>query len=552
MDLSHSREYMLHDLKAGFVTAIVALPLAIGFAFASGVPPINGIYTAIIAGILGSAFGGSRFSITGPTGAMAVVILAAVNAHGFDGLLLAGIVAGLIQLIFGLARIGSIIKFMPFPIVSGFTAGIGIIIFTGQIANALGLEIQAKEHVWQIFGGLWNQAGSANGAAMVLAGLTLAILVFLPRILARHHMLLPPSIIALVLTTGAVMVFSLDVPVVGEIPSGLPSFHLPNFNLQLLRDVLPIGFTIALLGSIESLLCAVVCDGMTGTKHNADKELRGQGTVNVVLPFFGGIPATAAVARSAVNIREGARTKFAGIIHAVIILLIVLLFAPLAKHIPKAFLAGILMFVSAKMINFHEMKTIYHISGAEFLVLLATLGFTVFTDLVFAVQMGILFAVFLVFLKLTSIADIKYIEEHNDRIYEFNSILEKNNVLKSAVAVYTVHGPFFFGAMNVFERKVDEHMAMKKPVVVLRMKHVPFIDSTAVVRLNDFIAARHKQKKKVLISGLQPGVKEALMSNPAFRKLMPDDHIFERTSDALASVEHRITGWILEDGKFDV
>jgi|SRR3989338_1587911 len=543
---------MLHDLKAGFVTAIVALPLAIGFAFASGVPPINGIYTAIIAGILGSAFGGSRFSITGPTGAMAVVILAAVNAHGFDGLLLAGIVAGLIQLIFGLARIGSIIKFMPFPIVSGFTAGIGIIIFTGQIANALGLEIQAKEHVWQIFGGLWNQAGSANGAAMVLAGLTLAILVFLPRILARHHMLLPPSIIALVLTTGAVMVFSLDVPVVGEIPSGLPSFHLPNFNLQLLRDVLPIGFTIALLGSIESLLCAVVCDGMTGTKHNADKELRGQGIVNVVLPFFGGIPATAAVARSAVNIREGARTKFAGIIHAVIILLIVLLFAPLAKHIPKAFLAGILMFVSAKMINFHEMKTIYHISGAEFLVLLATLGFTVFTDLVFAVQMGILFAVFLVFLKLTSIADIKYIEEHNDRIYEFNSILEKNNVLKSAVAVYTVHGPFFFGAMNVFERKVDEHMAMKKPVVVLRMKHVPFIDSTAVVRLNDFIAARHKQKKKVLISGLQPGVKEALMSNPAFRKLMPDDHIFERTSDALASVEHRITGWILEDGKFDV
>jgi len=543
---------MLHDLKAGFVTAIVALPLAIGFAFASGVPPINGIYTAIIAGILGSAFGGSRFSITGPTGAMAVVILAAVNAHGFDGLLLAGIVAGLIQLIFGLARIGSIIKFMPFPIVSGFTAGIGIIIFTGQIANALGLEIQAKEHVWQIFGGLWNQAGSANGAAMVLAGLTLAILVFLPRILARHHMLLPPSIIALVLTTGAVMVFSLDVPVVGEIPSGLPSFHLPNFNLQLLRDVLPIGFTIALLGSIESLLCAVVCDGMTGTKHNADKELRGQGTVNVVLPFFGGIPATAAVARSAVNIREGARTKFAGIIHAVIILLIVLLFAPLAKHIPKAFLAGILMFVSAKMINFHEMKTIYHISGAEFLVLLATLGFTVFTDLVFAVQMGILFAVFLVFLKLTSIADIKYIEEHNDRIYEFNSILEKNNVLKSAVAVYTVHGPFFFGAMNVFERKVDEHMAMKKPVVVLRMKHVTFIDSTAVVRLNDFIAARHKQKKKVLISGLQPGVKEALMSNPAFRKLMPDDHIFERTSDALASVEHRITGWILEDGKFDV
>ena len=543
---------MLHDLKAGFVTAIVALPLAIGFAFASGVPPINGIYTAIIAGILGSAFGGSRFSITGPTGAMAVVILAAVNAHGFDGLLLAGIVAGLIQLIFGLARIGSIIKFMPFPIVSGFTAGIGIIIFTGQIANALGLEIQAKEHVWQIFGGIWNQAGSANGAAMVLAGLTLAILVFLPRILARHHMLLPPSIIALVLTTGAVMVFSLDVPVVGEIPSGLPSFHLPNFNLQLLRDVLPIGFTIALLGSIESLLCAVVCDGMTGTKHNADKELRGQGIVNVVLPFFGGIPATAAVARSAVNIREGARTKFAGIIHAVIILLIVLLFAPLAKHIPKAFLAGILMFVSAKMINFHEMKTIYHISGAEFLVLLATLGFTVFTDLVFAVQMGILFAVFLVFLKLTSIADIKYIEEHNDRIYEFNSILEKNNVLKSAVAVYTVHGPFFFGAMNVFERKVDEHMAMKKPVVVLRMKHVPFIDSTAVVRLNDFIAARHKQKKKVLISGLQPGVKEALMSNPAFRKLMPDDHIFERTSDALASVEHRITGWILEDGKFDV
>ncbi len=305
-----------------------------------------------------------------------------------------------------------------------------------------------------------------------------------------------------------------------------------------MRAVLPAAFTIALLGAIEALLCAVVCDSMTGTKHHSDKELVAQGVVNTILPFFGGIPATAAIARSAVNIREGAKTRVAGIIHGLFILLTLLMFAPVAQYIPKAFLAGVLMFVSFRMINIHEFRTIMHISRSETLVLFLTFALTVLTDLVFAVQVGMAFAVFLVFIKLTNIINISTQEDYypSGRI---NLLIDSYPYLKEKVAVYTIHGPFFFGAMNVFDRKITEHIDLKKQILIIRMKHVDFIDSTAIVRLNDILKERKKHGSEVFLSGLRPDVKTRLMNNEEFKELITKDHIFERTTHIFEYIKKR-------------
>ena len=534
------------DLKAGIITAVVALPLAIAFAIASGVPPIMGLYTAIIAGILGSAFGGSKYSITGPTGAMTVIILSTVNKFGIEGLLLAGFLAGLIQLIFGFGGFGRFVKYIPFPIVSGFTAGIGVIIFVGQVPNFLGLVLKPKEFIVETIEEIALDVGLADVGAVIIALSTLAMLYFLPAILSKNKLTknIPASLIALLVSTSAAVFFLPLIPVVGDIPSGFPSVSLINFNLELVKNVLPSAFTIALLGSIESLLCAVVCDGMTNSKHKSNKELKGQGLANVVLPFFGGIPATAAIARSAVNIREGAKTKMAGIYHALVLLLIVLFLGPYAKFIPKAFLAGILMFVSIKMVNLDEFKTIARISRADTLVLGITFLLTVLTDLVFAVQAGMFLAIFLLFVNLSKIIDISHMEEF-DKKNGINKKIYSNEKLRDLVSVYTIHGPFFFGAMNVFDRKINEHMHIKKPHIILRMKYVPFIDSTGIIRLNEFISERARENCHVYLTGIQKKTEEKLFKDKEFRHLLPKEHIFGSTQEAIEYVEKKIAGQTL-------
>ncbi len=534
-------EYFTADLKAGFITAVVALPLAIAFAIASGVPPIMGIYTAIIAGILGSLFGGSMFSITGPTGAMTVIILSAVSKYGVEGLMLAGFLAGLIQLLFGIVRLGRFVQFIPLPVVSGFTAGIGAIIFIGQIANGLGLKIAAHEHVWETLAEIFANLNQINGIAVVITIGTILCLVYLSHLLSRVKYLcnLPSSLFPLLIFTAAVIFFQLPIPQVGEIPRGLPTFQFINFNFELVQNVLPAAFTIALLGSIEALLCAVVCDGMTNTKHKSDKELMGQGIANVVLPFFGAMPATAAIARSGVNIREGAKTKYAGVIHALILLLILLFFAPIAQYIPKAFLAGILMYVAVRMINIHEFKTIMKISRAEAIVLFATFALTVLTDLVFAVEVGMVLAVFLLFVRLTNIIDISNMKDYQEHD-GLNAFVYRNEKLKEVVTAYTIHGPFFFGAMSVFDKKINEHIEVKKPIIILRFKYVPFIDSTALVRLNEFILQRKKEKGVVLIADMNPTVYRMLRNNTEFMLLVKEKYMFHKTKDALAYIEKNL------------
>ena len=535
------RESFTSDLKAGFITAIVALPLAIAFAIASGVEPQMGLYTAIIAGMLVSATGGSKYSITGPTGAMTVIILSTIHSFGIEGLLLAGFLAGAFQILFGVLKLGKVVKYIPLPVISGFTSGIGAIILIGQIPNALGMVIPAKEHVWETLGAIVYNLDLLDSTAITICVATIILLLYLPGILAKIRLnSLPASIVALILSVMLVFFYKIDIPIVGIIPAGLPQIQMLNFDLDLLMAVLPAALTIALLGTIESLLCAVVCDAMTNTKHNSNKELIGHGIANMVLPFFSGIPCTAAIARSAVNIREGAKTQMAGVIHALILLAILLFLGPVARFIPKAYLAGVLILVSLRMINIEEFKTIMRISKMDTAVLLTTFILTVLTDLVFAVQMGMFLSIILLFIRLTNTTDIQTMESY-DRSKGINATIFANSYLEKNVSVYTINGPFFFGAMNVFEGKINEHMNISKPHIILRMRYVPFIDTTGIERLKSFISSSKRMHQQVYLTSIQPKVMEKIMSDIELSELMEKQHvhIFDNTQQALAYVKKK-------------
>ncbi|MCM1985748.1 SulP family inorganic anion transporter [Methanococcoides seepicolus] len=530
------------DLKAGLITAVVALPLAIAFAIASGVEPVMGLYTAIIAGMLISTFGGSRYSVSGPTGAMTVIVLSTVNGHGVEGLLLAGFLAGIFQILFGIFRLGKVVKYIPLPVISGFTSGIGIIILIGQLSNVFGLVLPAREHVWETVYDVIAGIDMMNILALSMFAGTIILMLLLPKALSNIKYLknIPASIITLVLSVILTYRFDLEIPIVGEIPSTIPQIHMLDINIGLMYAVLPAAFTIALLGTIESLLCAVVCDAMTNTKHNSNKELIGQGIANVILPFFAGIPATAAIARSAVNIREGAKTRISGIIHSLVLIGILIFFGPIAQYIPKAYLAGILVLVSIKMVNVDEIRTTMNISKMDTFVLLTTFALTVLTDLVFAIQAGMFLSIILLFIRLTNIIEVQSMESY-DPSEGINATILADPYLKDNVAVYTINGPFFFGAMAVFENKVDEHIHMSKPHMIIRMRYVPFIDTTGIERLKSFILTRKGTGHKVYLTTVQPEVMRSISSDAVLNKLMQDKDvtIFKSTQEALGYLQER-------------
>ena len=530
------------DLKAGFITAVVALPLAIAFAIASGVEPQMGLYTAIIAGMMVSATGGSRYSITGPTGAMTVIILSTLHSFGLEGLLLAGFLAGAFQILFGILKLGKVVKYIPLPVISGFTSGIGAIILIGQIPNALGLTLTSKEHVWDTLYAIISNIGHVSSTAITISIATILLLLYLPGLMAKIRYInsLPSSMIALLLSVLMIFYFKIEIPLVGSIPAGLPEIQMLNFNLELLMGVLPSALTIALLGAIEALLCAVVCDGMTNSKHDSNRELVGQGIANMALPFFSGIPCTAAIARSAVNIREGAKTRVSGIIHALILLIILVFLGPVAAFIPKAYLAGVLILVSLRMINITEFKTTMKISKMDTMVLLATFLLTVLTDLVFAVQMGMFLSIILLFIRLTNVIDIHTMEDY-DRTKGINATIFDNPYLEENVAVYTINGPFFFGAMNVFESKINEHMNISKPHIIMRMRYVPFIDTTGLERLKSFIRSSIRLHQKVYFTSIQPEVMRKMENDMELTELMEKQHVHicDSTQEALNFLKNR-------------
>lgn len=480
-----SKEHWLNNILAGVIVGVVALPLAMAFAIASGAKPEQGLYTAIVAGGLTSLFGGSRVQIAGPTGAF-IVILAGITAkYGIEGLQVATLMAGLMLMLMGFTRLGGVIKFIPDPVIIGFTSGIGVIIWIGQWKDFFGLSpATGAEHFHEKFWHLIQAFPGLQFETTALGLLTLAVLLLSPRVFKR----IPSPLVAMVVATAVQWYFHFEnVATIGSafggIPQSLPHFKVPSVTFSEVLQLIGPAFTIALLGAIESLLSAVVADGMTGTKHDSNQELVGQGIANIFSPLFGGFAATGAIARTATNIRNGGNSPLAGIVHVITLVIIVLLLAPLASHIPLCALSAILFVVAYNMSELHRFSHMVRTAPkSDVAVLLITFLLTVFGDLVIAVNIGVLLAC-LLFMKRMSEAVVIEQHMHDKLILEID---DKNFKLPPKTVVFAMEGPFFFGAAQHLESAL-ENVHGHAEVLVLRLSKVPFIDATAIQSLWDLL-----------------------------------------------------------------
>jgi SulP family sulfate permease len=500
----YNRHLFRKDLLAGVIVGCVALPLALAFAVASGVSPEKGLVTAVIAGLLISLLGGSRFQIGGPTGAFIVIGYGIIQKYGLDGLMISTILAGLMLVGFGLLRLGTIIKFIPHPLVVGFTAGIALIILSTQIKDVLGLQIERMpaEFVekWSAY---FSHSGQINYYALIVTILTIMIAVYGGKIIKK----VPGSFFAIIIVTTLVTVFKIPVQTIqtvfGDIPFAF-NFQLPHLELISLREYIQPAFTIAILGAIESLLSAVVADGMTSGSHRSNTELVAQGIANIVTPFFGGIPATGAIARTATNIKNGAKTPVAGIIHALTLLVIVLLFSKLALLIPMSCLAGILIVVAYNMSEWRSFAAILKGSRYDVLVLLTAFFLTVFVDLTIAIEVGMVFSALLFMQRMSKLSNIESVDIDND-------IHENYSSLPRGVDVYEITGPFFFAAAQSYKETLQQ-IASDSKVLILRMRYVPFIDSTGIQNFQEVVRDFRIRKVTIILSGVRPEVHETLVS----------------------------------------
>ncbi|PAR57092.1 sodium-independent anion transporter [Vibrio metoecus] len=500
-----------NNITAGLIVGVVALPLAMAFAIASGVKPEQGIYTAIIAGIIVSLFGGSRVQIAGPTGAFIVILAGIVAEHGITGLQIATIMAGFILVILGLARLGSIIRYIPDPVIVGFTSGIGVIIWVGQWRDFFGLPEIKGEHFHQKLIAIFHAFPQFHLTTTLLALLSLALVIFGPKIPKLSK--IPGPLLALVVVTSLQYVIGFEgVRTIGSafggIPQGLPEFALPDLSLSQMIQLIGPAFAIAMLGAIESLLSAVVADGMAGTKHNSNQELVGQGIANIITPLFGGIAATGAIARTATNIRNGGNSPIAGVMHALTLVIILLVLAPLAVNIPLATLSAILFVVAWNMSEApHFVQLAKRAPRADVAILLLTFGLTVFADLVVAVNIGVIIAMLHFVKRMASSVEVKA-NGSQDMSYELAQ--QGRSALPRELAVYALEGPFFFAAAETFER-VMSSIQETPHILILRLKWVPFMDITGIQTLEEIIQSFHKRGIKVLISGANPRVSQKLI-----------------------------------------
>lgn len=525
----YTRKLFWADAAAGLVVGIVALPLAIAFAIASGVSPERGLYTAIVAGFLISALGGSRVQIGGPTGAFVVIVAAIVAEHGVDGLIVATLMGGLIMLGMGLARLGTVIKFIPYPIVTGFTAGIALLIFSSQIRDLLGLRM---ESVPTAFVTKWIAFAvalpTANGQTMAVAGVTLLLLVVWPRFVRR----VPAPFVALVVATVAVALLKLPVETIGDrfgqIDFSLPSPVIPKVNEAMLVALVGPAIAIALLGSIESLLSAVVADGMIAGRHRSNQELVAQGIANIVTPFFGGIPATGAIARTATNVKNGGRTPVAGIVHAFVLLVITLFLGRLAGRIPLAALAGILVVVAYHMSEWRTFRAELRTAPrSDAVVMLTTFLLTVLVDLTVALSVGMVLAAFLFMRRMGEVSNVKPITRDMLETIDAGEVeLDEaqtrwRGLLPRGVEVYDVNGPFFFGAAEAFSELLGQ-VAGKPKAIVLDLQGVPLMDSTGLRALTTLVERRIREGVPVFLVGLQTQPLDLLLRSPLADKLGRD------------------------------
>ncbi|OLE61482.1 MAG: sodium-independent anion transporter [Gemmatimonadetes bacterium 13_1_20CM_2_70_10] len=499
----YSRAQFAADLTSGVIVGIVALPLAIAFAIASGLTPERGLYTAIVAGFLISALGGSRVQIGGPTGAFVVIVAGVVQRYGVDGLLVATLMAGVILVVFGLVRMGGAIKFIPYPVTIGFTTGIALIIFSSQVRDLLGLEMSAVPAAFVAKWDAYVRAfESLNPWALLVAVATFVIILVWPKVERR----VPGPFVALIVTTVLVRVLHLPVETIGTrfgvIDAGLPRPALPHITLAMLTTLAAPAFTIALLGAIESLLSAVVADGMIGGRHRSNMELVAQGVANIVSPIFGGMPATGAIARTATNVKNGGRTPVAGMTHAVTLLLITLFFGRWVGLVPLATLAAILVVVAFHMSEWRTFGAEFRAPKSDVAVLLATFLLTVLVDLTVAIEVGMVLAAFLFMRRMAEVTNINvFTHEFTDPKDDFET--DPNAVRRRAVPdgvqVYEISGPFFFGAAEMFKDRVGR-IAGKPKVLILRMRHVPAIDSTGLHALRDLVRRSRQEGTLVILA----------------------------------------------------
>ena len=498
----YTREQFSADLTAGIIVGIVAIPLAIAFGIASGVAPQQGLYTAIVAGFIISALGGSRVQIGGPTGAFVVIVYGIVQQYGMAGLTIATMMAGVILIVLGLSRLGGAIKFIPFPVVIGFTSGIALIIFSGEIRDFFGLRLGTVPAAfipkWRA---LAHAAGTANPAAAALAAATVVLILLWPRVSRR----VPAPFVALLLTTVAAHLLHLDVETIGSrfgaISGGLPHPRIPAIGWETMRRLVQPAFTIALLGAIESLLSAVVADGMIGGKHRSNMELVAQGVANIASPLFGGIPATGAIARTATNVKSGGRTPVAGLIHALTLLLVTLFFGRWAGLIPMATLAGILVVVAYHMSEWRTFRSELRAPRSDVLVMLTTFLLTVLVDLTAAVEVGMVLAAFLFMKRMSEVTNVSVLtrELRDDEEEDLDPVDPAE--VPPGVEIYEVSGPFFFGAAESFRNTVGQ-VAGPARVLIIRMRGVPAIDSTGLHALRDVVRRSRAAGAQVLLSGV--------------------------------------------------
>lgn len=526
------------DLMAGVTVGIVAIPLGMAFAIASGVRPEYGLYTTIIAGIIVALFGGSRFQIAGPTGAFIPILLAIVLEFGYEDLLIAGFMAGIILMIMGFFKLGNLIKFIPRSVTIGFTAGIAVIIFSGQIENFLGLEdMEKKEYFHETLFQIIEKLPTMNGYSILTAVIGVVILILIPRFFPRVPVLLValiiPALIAYFLFPGEVATIG---TAFGGISQSLPSLQIPEITLTKIITLLQPAFVIAMLGGIESLLSAVVADGMTGKRHNSNRELVGQGLANVVTPFFGGIPATGAIARTATNIKSGAVSPLSGVFQGVFVLVTILVFAPFASHIPLASMAPILMRVAFNMSEHKSFIHLIKLRTGDTLVLLTTFLLTVFVNLTVAVPIGLLLAMVSFIKRMSETVGIeKVIPKRLKEIDETKAATLETTCPK--IAFFTIDGPLFFGAADKFESIITRSINKKPSVLVLRMKNVAHIDATGGNNLTSLVRDFKKEGGTTLLAELDDEVLEMLKLSGLYDEI-GEENIF---LDASKAVDYALT-----------
>lgn len=543
----YNKTTFMSDLMAGVIVGIVALPLAIAFAIASGVSPEKGIITAVIAGFIVSALGGSKVQIGGPTGAFIVIVYGVIQQYGISGLTVATIIAGVLLVLLGVFKLGTVIKFIPYPVVVGFTSGIAVTIFTTQMTDVFGLSF-GGETVPGDFIGKWmlyfKHFNTVNWWNFIVSVTSIIIIAVTPKI----SKIIPGSLVAIILVTIGVWClksfFGIDsIDTIGDrfsINSQLPKAEMPALDWEAIKNLFPVAVTIAALGAIESLLSATVADGMISDHHNSNTELIALGVANMVTPIFGGIPATGAIARTMTNINNGGRTPVAGMIHAVVLLLILLFLMPLARFIPMACLAGVLVVVSYNMSGWRSFTALLKNPKSDVIVLLITFFLTVIFDLTVAIAVGLLLACLLFIKRIMETTEITAIKEEIHVEDEAGIMHDESITIPAGVEVYEINGPYFFGVATQFEELMSEFRDKSK-VRVIRMRKVPFIDSTGIHNLSNFCEMSFKNKIVVVLSGVNPQVHSAL-HKAGFYDLVGEKNICPNINVALSRAEEIMKG----------